>query len=205
MSNHAVTEDGNDTGFSVGVLSGSIDICVSKDGVIETMFTACSFEVFLDSEFAARIGAEGNRGSVDSCASTFGDFAIDGPAGTGEDEVFDTVFGATLEDIEGAEDVDGSIPLGFPNTYGDAGLGSLVADKIGLKGGKDLLKCIEIADIDLMKVSSGWNILLVAAAEVIDDCNLPTVGKALFSEVTADKSGSASDKQTHKYFQGYGG
>ncbi len=69
--------------------------------------------------------------------------------------------------------------------------------KVRLEGGKDFLKGISIADINVVEMSTVGNIVAASTTEVIDNGHLPAVGEALFSEVTADESGSASDEQTH--------
>ena len=117
ISKHAVAEDGNDAGFAVGILSGAVDIGVAEDRVIECVFAAGGFKIFFDGKFAAGVGAEGDRCCMNSGASAFRDFAVDGTTGACEDKVFDTDFGAAMEDVEGADNVDGGVSLGFANTH----------------------------------------------------------------------------------------
>lgn len=117
IGKHSIAEDGNNASFAVGILSRAVDVGVAEDGVIESMFAAGGFKIFLDGKLTAGVWAEWHGGCLNSSASAFRDFAIDCSAGTGEHQVFDTGFGAALKDIEGANDVDGSVSLGFTNTH----------------------------------------------------------------------------------------
>ncbi len=59
---HAVAEDRNDSGFTVGVLSWSVDVGVAEDGGVQAMLAAKGLEVFFDGKFAAGVGALGHGG-----------------------------------------------------------------------------------------------------------------------------------------------
>jgi hypothetical protein len=195
---HAIAEDGDDTGFSVGILTRSIDVGIAENGGVEAMFTSKAFEVFFDCEFAAGVWAERYGWSIDSGAGALWDFPIDCSTGAGENQMSHTITDTALEDIQRADDIDCGIALGFPNTHRDAGLGCLMAHHIRLKLVKDLHQSRFITDIDLTKQRVGWDILVSSAAEIIDNGDLPALAKAVFGQMAANESCTASDQNFHR-------
>jgi hypothetical protein len=109
-----------------------------------------------------------------------------------------TITDTALEDIQRADDIDCGIALGFPNTHRDAGLGCLMAHHIRLKLVKDLHQSRFITDIDLTKQRVGWDILVSSAAEIIDNGDLPALAKAVFGQMAANESCTASDQNFHR-------
>jgi len=118
-------------------------------------------------------------------------FAIDGAAGGGEDEFFNTEFKGKLEEVQATYDVDICIKEEILQGFADIYLSGVVVDDFGFFFLEDFPQSLEISYIKLIEFRFGVDILLKSRGEVIHDDDGMTELKISISYMGADEASSA--------------
>ena len=121
--------------------------------------------------------------------------AVDRAAARGEDDARSGC-ASRLEDVHRADDVDLGVEDGPLDRGADVGLGGEMQDDVRPKLGSERLDG-RIADVELVELGAGGEVVARAGREVVDDVHLVPAREQRIDDVGADEAGAACDERTH--------
>ena len=187
----AVEEDGDDAALELRDLARAVDVREAENDVARPVEPVPAGDVLLAREL--RDGVRGERQPGVILRGGLVALAVDRAAARGEDDARPGCAGR-LEDVHRADDVDLGVEHRPLDRGADVGLGGEMQDDVRPQLGSERLDG-GIADVELVELGAGGEVLARAGREVVDDVHLVPAREQRVDDVRADEARSACDER----------
>jgi len=189
-------EHGNHAGLTAMALRGPVHVGIAQRQEGQAVHQLKTAQIVFACQLGNAVGGHGSQRVVLVCRELFL-LSVYGAAAGSENEAFNAVARAALQEIEKTDDVDRSVMGRIGGRFAHAHLCRMVGDNLGFFAFQHLVQSVIVPDIRLVKRNLSGHVGRAAGRQIVDDDRLMAKGNQPVGNCRSDKAGAAGHQNLH--------